>query len=174
MDRWWFLTWTTYGERLSGDPRGSVLRTPDLQGLRGPERIDGASPRAAALARSARSRMRGPRIRLREPEAELVLASIQSQAEFREWSLAACAVMANHVHVVVGVPGDPPPGDLLRVLKAYASRDLNLRYGRPASGTRWTQSGSTRLLDGEAQALAAVEYVRNQVNPLALWAIHRS
>jgi len=102
-----------------------------------------------------------------------VLASIQSQARFREWSLAACAVMTNHVHVVVGVPGDPPPGDLLRVFKAYASRDLNERRGRPLSGTWWTQSGSKRLLEGESHALAAVEYVRNQANPLALWAIAR-
>lgn len=54
--------------------------------------------------------------------------------------------MANHVHLIVGVPGDPDPATLLRDFKSYASRALNLNSGdsRPPSGTWWTEQGAKR------------------------------
>jgi REP element-mobilizing transposase RayT len=36
-------------------------------------------------------------------------------AGVRGWALLAAAVMANHVHLVVGVDGDPEPAEFLRV-----------------------------------------------------------
>ena len=75
--------------------------------------------------------------------------------------------MRNHVHLVVGVPGDPEPDTLLRDFKSYASRALNHRWPKPASGTWWTQSGSTRKL---ADMPAAVRYAQEQEHPLVVWA----
>jgi REP element-mobilizing transposase RayT len=77
--------------------------------------------------------------------------------------------MRNHVHLVVGVPGDPDPSTILRDLKAYASRALTAGFARPASGTWWTQSGSRRVLRDDAVLLAAIAHVRNQHEPLVLW-----
>jgi REP element-mobilizing transposase RayT len=75
--------------------------------------------------------------------------------------------MANHVHLVVGVPGDPDPARLLQAFKAYASRALN----RDAGGERrwWTESGSRRILRGSDAVVAAVRYVMGQEYPLVLW-----
>jgi REP element-mobilizing transposase RayT len=73
--------------------------------------------------------------------------------------------MRNHVHVVLGVPGDPEPDTLLRDLKSYASRALGAR----ASGKWWTRSGSRRKLPDDAAVAAAIKYVRRQKFALAVW-----
>ena len=77
--------------------------------------------------------------------------------------------MANHFHLIVGVEGDPEPSDLLRDFKSYGSRKLNRSWGRPESDTGWTESGSNRKLKEEANVLAAVDYIREQKNPLVIW-----
>ena len=77
--------------------------------------------------------------------------------------------MRNHIHLVVGVPDDPDPATLLRDFKAYASRALNRRWGKPTSGTWWTQSGSRRVLRGEPAVVAATEYVRSQRGAVVTW-----
>ncbi len=172
MDRYWLLTWTTYGTWLPGDPRGSTLRVPDVDGdgrSRTFLRLKGEGGRARGLARSAARRMTGPPARLTADEARVVLDEIRSQARFRRWALPACAVMANHVHAVVGLGPDEEPSRALHAFKAYASRALNDRRGRPAGGTWWTQSGSTQRLRWEANGVAAVRYVREQPYPLAVW-----
>jgi len=97
------------------------------------------------------------------------MEQFRETARFRNWLLVAAAVMANHCHVVVGVPGDPEPDTLLRDLKAYASRRLNSRWPRPESGTWWTESGSKRKLKDNLAILGAARYVRDQEFPLAVW-----
>jgi REP element-mobilizing transposase RayT len=77
--------------------------------------------------------------------------------------------MRNHVHLVVGVPGDPEPADLLRDFKSYGSRALSRRWGKPANGTWWTESGSKRKLPNEPAVGAAIRYVREQPHPLVIW-----
>ncbi len=78
--------------------------------------------------------------------------------------------MYNHWHVVVEVPGNPPPGKILGDFKAYATRCLNRKYGRPPSGTWWTDDGSKRILRNERAVPNAVGYVlKKQPNPLVLW-----
>ncbi|MGC1272772.1 MAG: hypothetical protein WBC44_03630 [Planctomycetaceae bacterium] len=77
--------------------------------------------------------------------------------------------MACHVHLVVGVPGDPDPETLLRDFKSYGSRALTRRWQKPASGTWWTESGSKRKKEGAAALRSAIEYVRDQPNPLIVW-----
>lgn len=115
--------------------------------------------------------MGGPPAILDREAAGIVLDANRSQVAFPEWALGACAVMADHVHVVVGVRDDPDPSDLLRVFKAYASRALNTQRAWPQSGTWRTQSGSRRRLRGDGHVLAAIRYVREQPRPLALWAM---
>jgi hypothetical protein len=78
-------------------------------------------------------------------------------------------IMAKHVHLVVGVLGDPDPNRVLGDFKSYASRSLNRKWGKPKSDTWWTERGSTRKLRDQAALLAAIEYVRNQENPLLIW-----
>ena len=84
-------------------------------------------------------------------------------------ALLAAAVMANHVHLVVGVVGDPDPERILHSFKSYASRVLNKQWQRPRNGTWWTSSGSKRKLPSERAVTGAVRYVLDQKHPLVVW-----
>src|SRR5690606_12906039 len=77
------------------------------------------------------------------------------------------SIMANHFHALITVPGDPPPEKLLNDLKSYASRALNLNWGRPPSDTWWTRGGSKRKKATEREVINAVRYVWNQKGWLA-------
>ena len=110
-----------------------------------------------------RSVMKGPPIRLTLEQAKVIVPQFQETAAYRQWLLLATAVMANHAHLVIGVPGDPDPQKLLHDFKSYASRVLNRQWGKPSNGTWLTESGSKRRL---RYVPHAVEYVRNQEYPL--------
>jgi REP element-mobilizing transposase RayT len=102
--------------------------------------------------------------------AELVLAQFRETADHRGWTLHAVAIMKNHFHLTVEVPGDPSPKKLLADLKAWASRRLNERYGEPPSETWWTSKGSKRKLADESHRANAVNYVLyKQYRPLVVW-----
>jgi REP element-mobilizing transposase RayT len=172
MDRYWLLTWTTYGTWLPGDSRGFVSNVRDGPGPEVRHNIpgtpcDGDLP---GLETSARKSLKSPPIYLTREQAGLLLAQFRETATYRGWRLLAVAIMANHVHIVVGVPGDPDPETLLRDFKSYGSRTLNRHCGTPASGTWWTTSGSKRKLPHDEAVRSANDYVvRRQSNPLLVW-----
>jgi len=171
MDRFWLLTWTTYGTWLPGDERGFVSEVNDGQGGRVIHNIPGTPHDAGwdRLEHDARTRLIGKPIFLTKSQADIVFAQFEETADYRGWMLIAVGVMANHVHIEVGVPGDPNPEDILGDFKSYASRSLNRRYGRPTSGTWWTESGSKRKLKDEAAILSAAAYIFDQEFPLVIW-----
>jgi REP element-mobilizing transposase RayT len=172
MDRVWLLTWTTYGQWLPGDSRGSVPRVHDTPGPRRRPNIPGTPPAPAlpGIQRWARDHLSGAAVRLTRPQARTLIAQLRETAEIRRWSLLAVAIMANHVHVVVGLDGDPDPSTVLRDFKGWGSRRLSREYGKPEGGTWWTASASTRRLRTEENVIAAVKYVREQAYPLLVWA----
>lgn len=171
MDRYWLLTWTTYGSWLPGDDRGFVGPVIDDSRERDTYNIPGTPYDVDLhhLERYAATLLKCNPIRLVPPQAEVLLAQLQETAAYRGWQLLAVDIMANHIHLVVGVPGDPSPSDILRDFKSYASRMLNRRWKRPASGTWWTESGSKRKLPNENAVLAAIRYVMEQEYPLLIW-----
>ena len=168
MDRYWLLSSTTYGNWLPGDRRGFVSNVrdgdgPEVRHNQPGEAIDADMP---GLERTARNSLLCPPIRLTPDQAQAVLNQFRETATYRGWQLLAAAVMANHFHAVVGVEGDPEPSDLLRDFKSYASRALNRRWPKPASGTWWTESGSKQRV---RNVRGAVEYVRDQPFALAVY-----
>jgi REP element-mobilizing transposase RayT len=171
MDRHWLLTWTTYGTWLPGDRRGFVGQLRDEHGAPYTHNLPGTPFDAdiPALQRAMRAAMKGPPIRLDRAQAGAIVPQFQETATFRGWLLLAAAVMANHVHLVVGVPGDPDPEKLLHDFKSYASRLLDRTWGKPDNGTWWTESGSKRKLSDRQAVVDAVEYVRDQEFPLIVW-----
>jgi REP element-mobilizing transposase RayT len=50
--------------------------------------------------------------------AEALLTQFQETARIRGWELRAVAIMFNHFHIVVGVPGDPKPSKILGDFKS--------------------------------------------------------
>ncbi len=105
---------------------------------------------------------------LLEPTQAADLAEqLRETASHRGWRLLALAVLANHVHVVVGVPGDPEPEKLLGDFKAWGTRRLNRVGDRRARW--WTQGGSRRRKKTAAALRAALAYVRDQLYALVVW-----
>jgi hypothetical protein len=112
VDRYWLLTWTTYGTWLPGDERGFVgavrQKSDDTQTTHsqpGTE-YDHERPHLEGFAKATQKL---PTMRLTPDQATVVCQQIQATAAIRRWKLFAVAVMANHVHTVIGVPGDPEP-----------------------------------------------------------------
>src|SRR5207248_1375256 len=118
------LTSTFYGNWLPGDPRGFVSRVRDRR-PDDPDEPRGADATPLAPRRehdtpgtpydadlpglhgSARSRLRCTPIRVTLEQAHVLVAQFQETAAYRTWRLLATAVMYNHVHIVVGLTGDP-------------------------------------------------------------------
>ena len=178
MDRYWFLTNTTYGNRLPGDPRGFVGRVTDRRpdDLESHNRMIHNRPGTPCdedlpgLEEASRSQMKGPPIRFELAHARVALEQFQETARFREWFIAAAAIMVDHFHLVVGVDGDPEPGKILGDFKSWGTRRLSARFGEPPSKTWWTERGSKRRLKDEADVAGAVHYVLDeQPNPLIIW-----
>jgi hypothetical protein len=172
MDRHWLLTWTTYGTWLPGDARGSVTSVREAAGSRAENDQPGTAWEGPhpGLRASARAALKGPPVYLTAEQANALLDQFRETAVYRGWLLLGAAVMANHVHLVAGVPGDPNPEDLMRDFKAYGSRALNRRWGKRANGTWWsTGGGSRRKLPEVAAVRAALGYLRRQPNPLLIW-----
>ncbi len=170
-DRFWFLTWTTYGTWLPGDERGFVSPVRIGPGPEVKHNIPG-TPYDANMPRLREHVLRHlpyPPIYLVLEQAGAVHDQFHETAGHRKWLIVADAVMCNHAHIVVGVPGDPDPETILRDFKAYASRKLNRGWGKPASETWWTESGSKRKLKTESDILAAARYVRDQPGALVVW-----
>jgi len=169
VDRYWLITWTTYGTWLPGDERGFVSGVRDRQGDRQIHNLPGTEYERGrrGMALDAQRTQTSPAVRLTRDQAAAVSEQIRATATVRQWRIGAVAVMSNHVHVVVGVAGDPEPDTVLRDFKTFASRALNRLVG--GQQRWWTQSGSTRKLPDESSVVAAVRYVQKQQRPLAIW-----
>jgi ribonuclease HI len=122
-----------------------------------------------ALVEHAAEAMLGPPVYLNRDHALVLVEQFRETARFRLWTLLATAVLRNHAHVVVRVPGDPDPATLLKDFKSYGSRALTRRWRRPLSGTWWTESGSRRKKADDIAIRRAVRYVRDQRHALAVW-----
>src|SRR5258708_5776120 len=127
MDRWWLLTWHTYGSWLPGDPRGSVTSVRAGPDPREEHDLPGTpiEPPMAGLYHAARQAMRGEAVWLTLERVRFLVPQWRETARYRGWWLRGVALMANHAHLVVGVPGDPDPHSLVRDFKSYGSRTLN-------------------------------------------------
>lgn len=173
MDRYWLLTWRTYGTWLPGDARGSVTRVRDGSGPRVEHDgwgalIDGPMP---GLETAAREAMTGETVLLTANQADALAEQLVETARHRGWIILAGAVMSNHVHLVVGVPGDPDPEKLLGDFKAWGSRKLNRGWGKRPNGTWWVEHGSRRKLPNETAVQGAVSYVAEQSGALRVWVL---
>src|SRR5204863_9508728 len=113
--------------------------------------------------------MKQPAVWPTAEQAGRVVEQFRETAAYRGWLLLAVAVMKNHVHLVVEVPDDLAAGKLLTDFKAYATRRLDREFGGGKKQRWWTERGSTRPLKYADAVTAAVEYVKDQHNPLAVW-----
>ncbi|QDU70771.1 transposase [Mucisphaera calidilacus] len=144
----YFITWTTRGTRLAGDPRGSVdedHRTPGKP-------LADVNPRRVA---AVRSRLKHPPLILSSSQRQLLDRTIQEHCIFRGWSLHALNVRTNHIHVVL--TASDPPETVMQKLKIRCTLILN-EHGHNTPKP-WTDHGSTRWIDSEGSLQLAIRYV---------------
>jgi len=170
-DRYWFLTWTTYGTWLPGHQRGFVSDVKRDDGTTVRHNVPGTEYDAdlPELTAHAESLLKSASVRLSKVQAELLLDQFLETADVRQWTLFAVSIMANHCHMVVGVPGDPDPEKLLGDFKSYGSRKLNQTGHTVPYDKRWTKSGSKRKLPDNQAVLNAIQYTIDQEFPLVIW-----
>ena len=172
IDRYWHLTWTTYGQWLPGDDRGSVTRIRvegENQRIEEDQFGTQRTPAIPGLNKAAQRASTGDPVLLTQRHAEQLLLQFQETCDYRMWLLVTTAIMANHTHALIGVPGDPDPEVILRDLKSWGSRRLNKLFGKPQSGTWWTESGSRRKKGDIAAILNTIVYISDQEYPLVIW-----
>ncbi len=176
--RSWLLSNTFYGTWMPGDERGSVTSVRDVRPEDPPDdfRFEHDLPgtpweeEMPGLHWAAEEQMKGPPIYFDREKAEVVLAQFRETAGYRGRVLRAVSIMYNHCHLIVQVADDPDPARMLADFKAYGSRALNRRFGKPPSDTWWTTNGSKRKLKDEEALAAAIHYVLyKQPNPLVVW-----
>ena len=127
-----------------------------------------ALPRAG-LHQSAENRLRASELILNIDQAEALFTRFEETAKHRRWLVVAAGIMHTHLHLVVGVTGDPDPDKILGDFKAYGTRTLKRIGPRRPDETWWTTGGSKRKLPNPESVEAAVNYVRHQPNPLLIW-----
>ena len=141
----YFLTWTTYGTWLPGDERG-WNRKGDSEPL---------SP-SPLFKEMARSEMKEAAFVMSETSRLVVERTIQRHCVVRDWGLHALNVRTNHVHVVVSAGGNSPE-TVREQFKAWCTRGLKeVEAGRSRF---WTEGGSCRWINLEAELEAVVLYV---------------
>jgi hypothetical protein len=136
----YFLTWTTYGSWLPGDPRGWVNKPGDFR------EPDPSRERTAAnlLTESV--------LTLTVDQRRLVEETIAAHCRIRGWHLHAVNARTQHVHAVVTAPGRSPD-DVMDQFKAWCTRKLKERersLGTADNSVRqnwWTQRGSKRRIN---------------------------
>ena len=140
-----FITWTTYGSWMPGDPRGSTARGGDP-----------LPPDDALRLRTERAMTESP-CTLEPEQRAAVDAVVRRHCELRGWRLHALNVRTNHVHVVVAA-GDAAPKRVREELKSWATRTLKAadRTGRTKW---WTAGGDITFLFDDAVLAEKIRYV---------------
>ena len=153
----YFLTWTTYGTRLHGDPRGTVDREHNRVG---------EPPLAPDPLRRQRmyEKLSQPPFMLCARAQGAVQDVIRRHTELRGWRLRALATPVNHVHVVVDcrLPGEAVTKDpelVMEEYKSWGTRELR-RLGLVGPDRRvWTDHGSTEWVNDDEGLHMAIDYV---------------
>jgi hypothetical protein len=76
---------------------------------------------APGLVYASRAAMKGSPTRLTREQAIVVAEDFEATVGYRNWTMTAGSVMANHVHLVVIAPEAIRSEKLLQILKSYAS-----------------------------------------------------
>ena len=152
----YFVTVTTYGNWLQGDPRGSV----DMDQNEFATEVIKPSP---LLMHVKRNQMKHEPFRLTPKMIRIVDAAITEVCEYRKWDLLALNVRTNHVHAAIFAPVEAER--VLGDIKRWPTRKL--REAGLVAKTRpvWTDGGSTRYVWNRESMTRVLDYIKKQQGP---------
>lgn len=149
-----FLSSSYYGQRLHGDPRGSV---DDEHNLRGTPYL---APDASRHASEA-ARMIAPATTFTPLMRNIASAAILEFCSFKRLFLFTHDVRSTHFHMIVNCGGPADPDRVLGQVKARITRVLREAGTISMDGRVWTEKGSTRWINHENGLRGAIAYVNN-------------
>jgi REP element-mobilizing transposase RayT len=167
MDRYWLLTWTTYGTWLPGDARGFVSNVRSGPGAEIRHNLPGMPFDAndERVRTRAQQNLIGEPVLLTLAQAQILAIQLHETAKFRRWQLLALAVMRNHVHLVIGAPATP-------TRRGFTATSRVTRHGRyPARASGPPARDGGRNPDRDENTQMQVQY-RPHARTLASSRVH--
>ncbi len=142
----YFITFTTYGTWLHGDPRNSIIRRG------GKTEVMESNPQ---LYRHEQRHLKFPPVKLDSRHQILVREAILNLCTVRQWHLFALHVRSSHVHVVIRA--DCEINLVMDNLKRWSTRKLreNGFHGEKV----WTMGGSKKYVFREEKLREKIHYV---------------
>jgi REP element-mobilizing transposase RayT len=147
----WYLTWTTYGTWLHGDPRGSHSEL-------------GYIPPDPKLHESQRALLVQSIVVLSDEQRSVIEEVLVKECEAQGWELHAKNARTNHVHALLTAARD---GKFLRArLKALTSDALSDHSKLPMAGKNgrykwWTEKGNVVEVETEDDIAQLIVYIRD-------------
>ncbi len=166
------LIWTVYGTWLPNDPRGSgsrVVCTPELLALGelhfGRRKAQPSSKLIHAFYDRAEPRLIHDVHRFSTPHLSIVADALNAAISKRGYTCYACAVMPDHVHLVIRKHRDLAE-TMLDELQELSRERLVTMGLLPTDHPVWTTGGWKRFLDSPERIHAEIRYIEN--NPLEI------
>ena len=170
------LIFGCYGFWLPNDPRGSwsvyvrnrkLLEFGEAKCVSSPESV-ARTPHDTKLRAAAKRALHYPAVQLDELQIQAVCAGFIKAQEQSGYLFFACAIMPDHVHVVVR-SHHTRPKQIIGHLKGNATRQMCADGIHPLAGYQylpspWSRGGWAVFLDTEESLQAAVSYVEQ--NPV--------
>lgn len=186
------LIWTAYGTWLPNDPRGNGSKSvacdvfKDLGELHfGRKRIQPAGWEIRAFYEEAHSRLQHPVLPFAFNEIELIAAAFAEVCDTERYTCYACAVMPDHVHLVIRKHKDHAE-EMIEKLRVLSRKRLGEKCGRFGDHPVWTGGGGWKVfLDHPDSVQRTIRYVQRNplqakmppqawsfVKPYDLWPLH--
>lgn len=164
------LIWTAYGRWLPNDPRGSMsheIRVEQIASLGpghfGRKQVQPAGREVGAFYREARHALRHPLLILDGADMRTVAEAFVGVIDRRGYTCYACAVMPDHVHLLIRRHRDRGEEMIARFQGASVARLIG--EGRRATDHPvWGGPGWNVFLDGRRDVERVSEYIR--LNPI--------
>jgi REP element-mobilizing transposase RayT len=166
------IMWTLYGWWLPNDPRGSTSRdirndvVAELGEIHfGRKRAQPAGSNLKAFYLQAAAVLQHPLLSFENREFQIVAEAIgQCMAEF-QYTCYACAIMPDHVHLVIRKHRDLAELMIERI-QSLSRKRLVETEPRPPEHPVWTSGGWKVYLDHPDEVNRTIRYIQN--NPLKI------
>jgi REP element-mobilizing transposase RayT len=178
MVRWYHAIFSAYGFWLPNDPRGSwsdFVQSWDLYRFGSPattvngKRSYAHDPHDAAFRREAKEHLKHPPARFDSTRRESIARGFTRACGEFGFVLYACAIGFDHVHIIAARDGQRSIEQIVAVLKARATQQMNAEGTHPMRGrsdskgvtpTPWGRSCWSVFINDDQQLRSAVAYVQ--------------
>ena len=147
------VTFGTYGTRLHGDYRATVLRAMNRPGTpvfrEDPLRL-----------KCERNLMQFAPVLFRQEQREFIEASVPSICQRGGWEYRIAAAGPDHVHVLLSANADG--GAVRKWLKRWRGEMLSERWPLAVGRTWWADGGSVKSIWQEGYLRRAFKYIHRQ------------